>query len=52
MVDIDETTIHLLPQEESIDENEIQLKVEEVKKAIKDCRMVIVRYHFIPAGRI
>lgn len=35
LVDIDETGLHLLPQDEPIDENEIQLKVEEVKTAIR-----------------
>ncbi len=35
MIDIDKTPVAYLPEEETLDEKEIQLKVEEVKKAVK-----------------
>src|SRR3984893_739337 len=35
MIDIEKTNVSYLPEEEALDENEIQLKVEEVKKAVK-----------------
>jgi len=34
-IDMEKTNVHHLPEEESSDEKEIQLKVEEVKKAVK-----------------
>ncbi|HEV3251773.1 MAG TPA: sigma factor-like helix-turn-helix DNA-binding protein, partial [Puia sp.] len=35
MIDIEKTNVSYLPEEEALDENEIHLKVEEVKKAVK-----------------
>lgn len=35
MIDIDKTNLGYLPETESLDEKDIQLKVEEVKKAVK-----------------
>lgn len=35
MIDIEKTNVSYLPEEEVLDENEIQFKVEEIKKAVK-----------------
>jgi RNA polymerase sigma factor (sigma-70 family) len=35
LIDIEKTNLGHLPEEESLDENEIQLKVEDVKKAVR-----------------
>jgi len=35
LIDIDKTNLGHLPEEESLDENEIQLKIEDIKKAVR-----------------
>lgn len=35
LIDIDKTNLGHLPEEESLDENEIQLKVEDIRKAVR-----------------
>jgi RNA polymerase sigma factor (sigma-70 family) len=50
LVDIEKTTVHEMPQEDSIDEQEIHLKVAEVRKAIAELpdgyRSVLTLYLF------
>jgi RNA polymerase sigma factor (sigma-70 family) len=50
LIDIGNTTVHELPEEETIDEKEIQMKVSEVTKAIADMpegyRSVLTLYLF------
>lgn len=50
LIDIEKTAVHELPEEETIDEKEIQMKVSEVRKAIADMpdgyRSVLTLYLF------
>jgi RNA polymerase sigma-70 factor (ECF subfamily) len=50
LVDIEKTSVHDIPQEDTIDEKEIQLKVAEVRKAIAELpdgyRSVLTLYLF------
>ena len=50
LIDIDKTNAGLLSEEESLDEKDVQLKVEEVKKAVKQLpngyRTVLTLYLF------
>jgi RNA polymerase sigma-70 factor (ECF subfamily) len=50
LVDIEKTTVHEMPQEDTIDEKEIHLKVAEVRKAIAEMpdgyRSVLTLYLF------